>query len=51
MSIKALAEKLQEWRRYRASVRELLQLSDRELADLGITRSEIELVAKKSARL
>jgi uncharacterized protein YjiS (DUF1127 family) len=51
MSIKALAEKLQEWRRYRTSVRELTQLSDRELADLGITRSEIEYIAKKSARL
>jgi len=51
MSIKGLTEKLQVWRRYRASVRELSQLTDRELADLGICRADIEFIAKKSARL
>ena len=51
MSIKSITEKLNEWRRYRSSVRELSQLSDRELADLGISRADIEFVAKKSARL
>ena len=29
------------WSRYQQGVRELAQLSDRELADSGVTRSEI----------
>jgi len=49
MSIKEIAHKIQEWRRYRASVRELSRLTDRELHDLGIVRSDIEHVAKKSS--
>jgi len=48
MTLKSLGEKIQSWRRYRQSVRELSQLSDRELADLGISRYEIETIAKKS---
>jgi uncharacterized protein YjiS (DUF1127 family) len=51
MSLKGLTGKLQEWRRYRASVRELSQLTDRELTDLGICRADIEFISKKSARL
>jgi uncharacterized protein YjiS (DUF1127 family) len=50
MSLKALAEKLHEWRRYRACRRELAQLSDRELHDIGVSRSEIPFVARKGAR-
>ncbi|MEI2736278.1 MAG: DUF1127 domain-containing protein [Rhodoblastus sp.] len=49
MSIKEIAHKIQEWRRYRASIRELSRLTDRELHDLGIVRADIESVAKKSA--
>jgi uncharacterized protein YjiS (DUF1127 family) len=49
MRIKFFAEKFAAWRRYRASVRELSQLTDRELHDLGLTRSEIEDVARRSA--
>lgn len=37
------------WRRYRETVGELNRLSVRELSDLGITRSDIPYVAKKSA--
>jgi len=48
MTLKSLGDKIQSWRRYRQSVRELSQLSDRELADLGINRYDIETVAKKS---
>jgi len=33
------------WSRYERGVRELSQLSDRELADIGVTRSEIAAIA------
>lgn len=35
------------WRRYRETVNELSRLSNRELNDLGITRSEIATVASR----
>ena len=38
------------WKRYNASIRELSSLGDRELADLGISRSEIPRVAWESAK-
>ncbi len=38
------------WSRYRREVRELSQLSDRELADIGVTRSEIPGIAWTDAR-
>lgn len=37
------------WRREREAVRELSRLSDRELADLGIARSDIRAVAEGAA--
>ena len=40
---------LQNWRRYNASLRELSHLDDRELADIGISRSDIPRVAWDSA--
>ena len=36
------------WRRYRETVSELSRLSNRELTDLGISRSDIHFVARKS---
>ena len=33
------------WSRYQHGVRALSQLSDRELADIGVTRSEITAIA------
>jgi hypothetical protein len=48
MTLKSITEKFNAWRRYRTSVRELSQLTDRELRDLGLTRAEIESVARKS---
>jgi uncharacterized protein YjiS (DUF1127 family) len=33
------------WKRHEAVWRELSQLTDRELADIGITRSDIERIA------
>ncbi|MGB3743517.1 MAG: DUF1127 domain-containing protein [Xanthobacteraceae bacterium] len=35
----------QNWKRYGLAVQELSQLSDRELADIGITRSDIPHIA------
>ncbi len=45
-SLKTIAEKLNAWRRYREAVRELSQLSDRELEDIGIRRGDIEFVVR-----
>ena len=39
-----------DWRRFNANLNELSSLSDRELADLGITRAEIYRVAWDNAR-
>ena len=50
MSLKLLAEKIKNWQRNRESVRELSRLSDRELADLGINRVDIEFVVKNGLR-
>jgi uncharacterized protein YjiS (DUF1127 family) len=41
----SLARLLQSWRRSEEAKRELSHLSDRELADIGITRSDIERIA------
>ena len=49
MILATLAQKFQSGRRYRLSIRELQQLSDRELSDLGIMRSDIESVARIAA--
>jgi uncharacterized protein YjiS (DUF1127 family) len=35
----------QSWKRYGLAVQELSHLSDRELADIGITRSDIPRIA------
>ncbi|HTE78932.1 MAG TPA: DUF1127 domain-containing protein [Xanthobacteraceae bacterium] len=35
----------QNWKRYGHAVQELCQLSDRELADIGITRGDIARIA------
>ncbi len=41
---------LRSWRRYNQSLHELSQLGDRELADIGITRSDIARVAWEDAQ-
>ena len=41
---------LRSWRRYNRSIRELSRLSDRELADIGLTRSEVPAVAWEAAQ-
>jgi uncharacterized protein YjiS (DUF1127 family) len=41
---------LQRWRRYNRSLRELSRLSDRELADIGLTRGDISAVSWNTAQ-
>ena len=43
-----LIRNYRNWRRYRETVNELNRLSNRELNDLGISRSEIPFVARRS---
>ena len=50
MFLALIVAKVTAWRRYRDSLRELSRFSDRELNDLGISRSDIECVARQSAR-
>jgi uncharacterized protein YjiS (DUF1127 family) len=47
ISLKTISEKLTAWRRYRAAMRELSQLSDHDLSDIGIGRGDIEYVARR----
>ena len=41
----AIVRFVQEWKRYHQSLNELSRLGDRELADIGISRSDIERLA------
>jgi uncharacterized protein YjiS (DUF1127 family) len=50
LNVDKLAKRLRNWNRYRTTVRELSQLSDRDLSDLGISRGDIRFIAKKHAR-
>jgi uncharacterized protein YjiS (DUF1127 family) len=45
----AIIRFLHTWKRYGAAVRELSNLNDRELADIGITRSDIPRLAWEHA--
>ncbi len=47
-TLKTISEKLAAWRRYRDAVRELSQLSARELGDIGIRRGDIESIVRQS---
>ena len=47
--IRTIANKFRQHREYRRTVNELGRLSDRELSDLGIGRSEIQGVARVGA--
>ncbi len=44
-----ILSKIRAYFRYRETVRELSQLSDRELEDLGISRYDIDRIAKTHA--
>lgn len=47
ISLRMISEKLKAWRRHREAMRELSQLSDHELSDIGIGRGDIEYVARR----
>ena len=47
-SLKTIPEKLAAWRRYRGAVRELSQLTDLELSDIGVRRGDIESIVRQS---
>jgi uncharacterized protein YjiS (DUF1127 family) len=44
----SLFSRFRNWRRYRMTVRELEKLSTRELDDLGISRGDIDRIARQS---
>ena len=47
ISLKTISEKLNARRRYREAISELSKLSDHELSDIGISRGDIEYVARR----
>jgi uncharacterized protein YjiS (DUF1127 family) len=47
ISLRMISEKLKAWRRHREAMRELSQLSDHELSDIGIGRGDIEYVVRR----
>jgi uncharacterized protein YjiS (DUF1127 family) len=47
----SLFQKLNAWRRYRATLRELSRLNDHELAEIGIRRCDIDDVARQPANV
>ena len=49
MIVSHIIARIRGYMLYRASVRALSHLSDRELADIGITRGDIEIVARDAA--
>lgn len=46
MFVSALLSRIRAYLRYRDTVRELSQLGDRDLADLGLSRYDIEAIAR-----
>jgi uncharacterized protein YjiS (DUF1127 family) len=49
MFVTYILSKIRAYARYRETVRELSQLNDRELDDLGISRFQIASVARQAA--
>ena len=45
-----LKTRITAWKRYNRTVSELNALTNRELSDLGIARSDIQRVARQAAR-
>jgi uncharacterized protein YjiS (DUF1127 family) len=49
MFVTTILAKIRTYLRYRETLRELSQLSDRELDDLGIARFQIDSIARRHA--
>jgi uncharacterized protein YjiS (DUF1127 family) len=49
MIVSHIIERVRAYMRYRASIRALSVLSERELADIGLNRGNIEAAAKRSS--
>jgi len=49
MFISLILKRIAAWRRYRANLRELGQLTDRELEDIGLSRSNVDHAARMGA--
>lgn len=49
MIIASLIARFQSWMRYRRNLMALSQLSERELADIGLNRGSIEETARQAA--
>ncbi len=43
-----MARSFNNWRRYRQTRNELTRLSDRELRDIGVNRSDIDRIARSA---
>jgi uncharacterized protein YjiS (DUF1127 family) len=50
MIVSWILSRIRSYLRYRETVEELSRLTDRELSDLGISRFEIETVARNPTR-
>jgi uncharacterized protein YjiS (DUF1127 family) len=48
ITLKTISEKIDAWLRHREAVRELSQYSDHELCDIGICRSNIEYIVRRT---
>jgi uncharacterized protein YjiS (DUF1127 family) len=49
--LSSIVRYFQDWKRYGNAMQELSQLSDRELADIGITRADIPRIAWEQSRV
>jgi len=49
MFVSLILSKIQQYFRYRDTIRELSLLSDRELEDIGITRGDIPFIANRAS--
>jgi uncharacterized protein YjiS (DUF1127 family) len=50
MLLSVLTRRYRKWRRYDQGLSELARLTDRELADIGISRGDIHRIARENAR-
>jgi uncharacterized protein YjiS (DUF1127 family) len=51
MFITLILKRIAAWRRYRTNLRELGELTDRELDDIGLSRGNVDYAARMSAGL